>query len=67
MRFAPQLLADENDKRYVWEIERHGDLAEALNLPRIAVGFGYASLAQHEIPEGLDIDDCCVIEGQQDG
>ena len=46
----------ENAGRYIWAIDRHGHLVEALGLPVIAVGFGYTYLAQNEFPEGLSPD-----------
>lgn len=47
--------AKENEAsgRYVFEIDRHHDLADALGLPMIAVGFGYVYLAEGRWPKGL--------------
>jgi hypothetical protein len=41
------------DDGYAFAIERHADLAGALNLPSYAVGAGFQYVAQGELPEGL--------------
>lgn len=43
------------DNGYVFEIERHQDLVEALRLPAFSVGLGYRYIEQGEIPEELDV------------
>lgn len=54
---------NEGQHRYVFEIERHNDLATALGLPAYAVGFGYKHLCNDELPTGLDADDLLAVEG----
>ena len=39
---------------YVTEVFRHGDLSEALGIPRASVGFGYRYVDRGETPDGLD-------------
>jgi hypothetical protein len=57
-------FADRNDRRYVFEINRHRDLAAALTLPSVAVGFGLRYLSEvDELPEGLDLTECRLIQG----
>ena len=41
------------DKKYVFETDRHKDLAASLGLPGISVGYGYEYINQGEIPPGL--------------
>lgn len=42
---------------YVFAIERHTDLVEALGIPAFAVGAGYEYISSGELPEGMDEDD----------
>jgi hypothetical protein len=39
---------------YIFEIQRHSDLSELLDLPRAAVGLGYKYVHRGETPEGMD-------------
>lgn len=41
------------EDKYAFATERHADLVKALGLPAWAVGYGYAYIAQGEIPGGL--------------
>lgn len=57
-------IADPNDLRYAFEINRHRDLAAALSLPSVAVGYGLRYLAEvDKLPEGLDLTECRLIQG----
>ena len=60
-------LAEENESagRYVWEIDRHRELAEALGIPSFAVGSGYAYLTQEEWPVGLSPENTVSVTGDQ--
>jgi hypothetical protein len=62
------MLADENEgkDRYVFEVDRHSDLVDALGLPGIAVGYGYRYLANDEWPKGLAVEDM-IATGEEDG
>lgn len=42
-----------DDDGYLFENERHAELLHALNLPAYALGFGYANIAQGDLPPGL--------------
>lgn len=53
-RLVEILTAVQTDTRYVFETERHADLAEVLGLPKASVGCSYAYIAQGECPDGLD-------------
>jgi hypothetical protein len=57
---------NESARRYVFEVDRHRDLAQALGLPLIAVGFGYTYLAQDEWPEGLSPEKIVSLTGEAD-
>lgn len=48
---------------YVFETERHLHLCRVMGLPDYAVGTGYKYLIEGEIPEGLCLDDCLILEG----
>jgi len=39
---------------YLFEVERHLDLAKLLGMPRAAVGLGYSYVNRGETPEGVD-------------
>jgi len=39
---------------YLFEIERHRDLAEVLGMPRAAIGLGYTYVARGEMADGMD-------------
>jgi len=56
-------VEDQQSGRYVFETERHLDLCKALRLPLFAVGTGYDYLMQGEAPEGMELDDCLIIDG----
>jgi hypothetical protein len=51
-------------RRYVFEVDRHRDLVEALNLSNYAVGFGYTYLAEDRWPEGLSRESVLVSSGE---
>jgi hypothetical protein len=59
-------VADPGPGRSQWEIDRHADICKELNLPEITVGGGYRYIAEDEIPEGLAIDQCVVLEGTEE-
>lgn len=40
-------------EHYVFEIDRHADLAEALNIPSFAVGLGFTYIEMNALPEDL--------------
>jgi hypothetical protein len=48
-----KILRSRSGRGYMSEMDRHGDLAEALGLPAFSVGFGYEYLDSGELPEGL--------------
>ena len=54
-------LADEAADRYVFESERHADLADALGLSRYAVGVGFEAIMAGDLPKGLSLADCSVL------
>ena len=42
------------DDGYTFAVERHDELAQALNLPPFGVGTGFNYIEEDELPEGLD-------------
>ena len=48
--------ASRDDDGYVFAMERHADLVEALGLPDFAVGCGFKYVEEGELPEGLAAD-----------
>jgi hypothetical protein len=50
-----------HEREYAVQIERHAELAEALGLPSISVGFGYRYLERGELPIDLQRDDLTHI------
>ncbi len=55
-------IANEDEDRYVFEMERHADLVQALGLSDHAVGTGYDAIASGQVPRGLDLRDCVAVE-----
>jgi hypothetical protein len=53
-RLVEILTAVQTDTRYLFESERHADLAAVLGLPKASVGCGYAYIKQGECPDGLE-------------
>lgn len=47
----------EDGPRYVFAVERHGELVRALGISEYAVGFGYRYVSQDELPAGLAVAD----------
>jgi len=45
---------DAEDRKYVFETDRHYDLVEILGLNMFAVGFGYTYLVDGEYPDGFE-------------
>ena len=45
--------ASREEDGYVFAMERHADLVQALGLPAFAVGYGFNYLEEGELPEGL--------------
>jgi hypothetical protein len=43
-----------NEDGYIFEVDRHTALVEAVGLPRFSVGAGYRYLERGELPDGLD-------------
>ena len=43
-----------DDEGYIFAIERHADLARALEMPQFGVGGSYGSISAGELSEGLD-------------
>ena len=54
---------DLSDSEFLFETARHEKLCKALNIPEWAVGTGYSYLCDDEVPEGLDMDNCIILEG----
>lgn len=50
---------------YVFETERHADLAAALGIPEFSVGVGYEHFAAGELPEGFNANDCLATKDFQ--
>ncbi|WP_425397783.1 hypothetical protein [Aeoliella sp.] len=48
--------------KYVFEVERHHDLIQAIGLPEFAVGTSFASFAYGEFPAGLTEEDILFTE-----
>jgi hypothetical protein len=48
-----KILRSRSGKSYVFALDRHRDLAEALGLPAFSVAFGYEYLASGELPDSL--------------
>jgi hypothetical protein len=46
-----------DDDGYVFESDRHADLARLLGIPRFAIGTAFASFERGEIPDGLSAAD----------
>lgn len=42
---------------YTFAVERHDELAQALELPSYGVGTGFNYIVEDELPEGLELDD----------
>lgn len=55
-----QILNEDED--YVFAIDRHDDLAQALHLPMHAVGVGYDYIEMDDVPEDVDISTFTLIE-----
>lgn len=53
-RLTEILTAVQTHTRYLFESERHADLAAVLALPKASVGWGYAQIDQGECPDGLE-------------
>jgi hypothetical protein len=47
------ILRQPSKNGYVFEFERHADLAEALGIPKSAVGMGFDYIAARDFPPGL--------------
>ena len=45
-----------DDEGYTFAVERHADLVRSLGIPDFAVGAGFRSISDGELPEGLDED-----------
>ena len=61
LRYDRHATENEPTGRYVFEVDRHMDLAQALRLPLIAVGYGYTYLAQERWPDGLSPDNIILV------
>jgi hypothetical protein len=46
-------LSGEIDEGFVFAVERHQALAEAVGLPPHTVGYGFGYISEGEIPEGV--------------
>jgi hypothetical protein len=46
-----------DDDGYTFAVERHDELARALNLPSFGVGAGFNYIEEGELPDGLDLTD----------
>ena len=57
--------ANQDSNRYVFEVDRHRDLARALGLPLITVGFGYTYLAEGNWPKGLTPENIVSLTGKK--
>lgn len=44
---------DEEDEGYLFEVDRHTELIEALHLSSHAAGYGYRYISEGDLPEGL--------------
>lgn len=59
----PKNIEDPGQSRYLFETQRHADLCTALGLGEYAVGTGYEYILDGELPDGLELDQCVVVEG----
>jgi uncharacterized protein (DUF433 family) len=50
-----------DDGGYTFAVERHADLVRSLDIPDFAVGAGFRSISDGELPEGLDEDSILKI------
>jgi hypothetical protein len=61
-----ELAAVENilrtsEETYLDAMDRHADLARALNLPDYAVGYGFQDVLRGDLPNGLSAEDMVAI------
>jgi hypothetical protein len=52
------------ESKYVFEMDRHKDLVDALKLPDWSVATGFKYLMQGEWPQGLRFAECVTVQGK---
>jgi hypothetical protein len=55
-----------SDSPYVFEIDRHAELARVLRIPNWGVGYGYSYLADDQLPDGFPADDTYYTLADED-
>lgn len=66
LHYSKTIGGESLNARYLFETERHLHLCRAIGLPDHAVGTGYGYLIEGETPEGFNLDDCVILEGDKD-
>lgn len=51
-----------DDDGYIFAVERHADLADALGIPSYGVGTAFRQISEEELPEGLDRNDLVMTK-----